>query len=457
MEKSVSYTPRIDKIFLIIINVISGISILYYLFKIDHMLVGQDTISSVILVIFCVKFIVDLITFKIGFSSFSLILLFLPIVSLLGFGPIGEVQPLFNDRTQLIEKHFYVLAFAALFFYYVWSLLLLINQKTFKHFDAEALKYFYQGPKSLLATWIFSIIAIAASIIYLPDLPGRAYTDLSASLLPGNAWNAVVVVAYFFVLVGVKDSLLRKAALYFVPFWLLTHYARVDILGLVLIMYLIISNMKKGQWIKSKLNFKKLGLLGFGILIFSYLGIVRHSGLIIDLESILESVYLLFNYLTVQDLIYSTAAAIEVGQNYGNFHTLLNHIPQLIPSFFVDNPDGAPIVIASYIHTNFGLLLYGEYYMNYQLAGLIAAPFVTYLILFFPFIILRHLLGNFGIAVAYYLLVTATPRIMWYGYIYYLKPLVVILPVFLILYWLIFHVEKEFARKSMVKAKSLLS
>ncbi|HSI68256.1 MAG TPA: hypothetical protein VK947_12595, partial [Planococcus sp. (in: firmicutes)] len=71
MEKSVSYTPRIDKIILIIINVISGISILYYLFKFDQMLIGQDMFNTIILVIFCVKFIADLMTFKIGFASFS--------------------------------------------------------------------------------------------------------------------------------------------------------------------------------------------------------------------------------------------------------------------------------------------------------------------------------------------------------------------------------------------------
>src|SRR5690606_34339411 len=102
-------------------------------------------------------------------ATFSLMLLFLPIISLLGFAPYGEVQPFFNDRTQLIEKHFYILAFSATFFYYIWSLLLQINKKTFMHYDLKVIGFFKKHSKSLLVTWFFSAVAIASSIIYLPD------------------------------------------------------------------------------------------------------------------------------------------------------------------------------------------------------------------------------------------------------------------------------------------------
>lgn len=441
-------------VFHILINIFSGLSTLYYLVKIDQQFISGEKSHYFVLAIFAVKFIMDMITFKIGFASFSLVLLFLPVISILGFGPTGEVQPLFNGATQLIDKHFSILAFSSLFFYCIWSLLLLLNKKSFAHYDSEILKYFLGDSNSILSTWFFSCTAIVSSIIYLPDLPGpgKGYHDLSDSLLPGNAWNSVVVISYFFVLIGVKNSHIRKAALVFVPLWLLSHYARVDILGLILIMYILITNSKKGKVFKSKISFKQIALITVGILSFSYLGLVRHTGLIFDINAILDSVFILINYPTVQDVIYSSAAAIEVTQNSGNLYTLINYISQLVPSFFgLRGTEGAAHLVADAIHTNYGLLIYGEYYLNYNIIGVIAAPFLTYAVLFVPVRILKKLFGNLGSALGYYLIVTAMPRILWYGYIYYLKPLAVIVPVFIIMHLVIVSLEKELTSRPALK------
>lgn len=445
MEKNRITDEKIGKIIPVVINIIAGISLFYYLIKIDQEFVGNDIFNLIILLIFTVKFIMDLLVFKIGYASFSLMLLFLPIVSLLAFAPSGEVQPLFNDPTQLIEKHFYILAFSAIFFYFVWSILLQLTNKTFEKYDYEVLSFFSKDSGSLLATWFFSFVSIVSSIIYLPDLPGRAYQDLSESLLPGNAWNSVVAISYFFVLMGTKKSVIRNVALLFVPFWLLSHYARVDILGLVLIMYIIITNTKKGKLFIQKNKYTKLGLLAAGVLIFSYLGLVRETGLIFDASTILDSFYNLINYPTVQDLIYSTAAAFEVNQQYGNSYTLLNYIPQLVPFFSGLETAGASHIVASHIHTNYGLLVYGEYYMNYQLTGVILAPFLTFIIVFFPAYLLKKIFGKVGFALGYYMVVTTVPRVMWYGFIYYIKPMLIIVPVFIVIYLIMVNLERELA------------
>lgn len=454
MENYNEADDRFEKVLFIIVNLIVGLSVVYYLLRIDQVFDVDDPWNLFILILFFCKFLMDIYIFKIGFASFSLVLLFLPIISLLGFGPIGEVQPLFNDRTHLIEKHFYALAFGALFFYYVWSILLAITNKTYRNYDAKILSYFSGTVHSLLATWVFSAITIISSIIYLPDLPGLAYKDLSPSLLPGNAWNSVVVISYFFVLMGVKESAIRKFALFFVPIWLLTHYARVDILGLLLILYLLLTATKKLDVIKSRFSFKKAALIVGGLLVFSYLGLVRHTGLVFDTEALVESVSMLTNYPTVQDLVYSTAAAIEVTQLYGNFYTLMDYIPQLIPSFLgfeAQSPEAGHLV-ASLIHTNYGLFVYGEFYLNFEVMGLVVAPFVTYLVIFLPALILRKLLGNFGASLGYYWIVLTIARVFWYGYIYYIKPLVIILPVFIILYLIIASFEKDLVNKSPVKS-----
>ncbi|MFD1031305.1 hypothetical protein [Metaplanococcus flavidus] len=436
---------KIVKIIPILINVLAGISLFYYLVKIDQQFVKDDIFNVIILIIFTVKFTMDLLIFKIGYASFSLMLLFLPIVSLLGFAPHGEVQPLFNDPTQLIEKHFYILAFSALFFYFVWSLLLLITKKSFAQYDFKVLSFFSGASGSRLSTWFFSIVSIAAAIIYLPDIPGKAYQDLSESLLPGNAWNSVVAISYFFVLIGSRNSSIRNIALVFVPFWLLSHYARVDILGLILIMYIIITNTKKGKLFIQTNKFRKIGILAVGVLIFSYLGLVRETGLIFDASAILDSFYNLVNYPTVQDLIYSTAAAIEVNQQYGNTYTLVNYIPQLVPFFSGLETAGASHIVASNIHTNYGLLVYGEYYMNYQVIGILIAPFLTFFIVFFPAYLLTKIFGGIGFALGYYMVVTTVPRVMWYGFIYYIKPMLIIVPIFIVIYLIIVNFEKELA------------
>ncbi|TWT07125.1 hypothetical protein FQV26_04750 [Planococcus sp. CPCC 101016] len=453
MEKHIEADDRFERILFIIVNLLTGISVIYYLLRAGQVFNANDPWNLFILIIFSFKFIMDIYIFKIGFATFSLVLLFLPIVSILGFGPIGEVQPLFNDRTHLIEKHFYTLAFGALFFYYIWSVLLWLTNKTYRNYDAKMLALYSGTVKSLLATWIFSALAIVSSIIYLPDLPGKAYHDMSPSLLPGNAWNSVVVISYFFVLMGVKGSAIRKFALLFVPFWLLSHYARVDILGLLLILYLLLTVTKKAGVIKSKFSFKKAALIAGGLLVFSYLGLVRHSGLVFDMEAILDSVSILINYPTVQDLVYSTAAAIEVTHTYTNYYTLIDYIPQLIPSFFgieAQSPQAAHLV-ASLIHTNYGLFVYGEYYLNFEIIGLIMAPFMTYAVIFVPALLLKKVFGNFGMALGYYWIVLTIARVFWYGYIYYIKPLVIIMPIFIIMYLIIASFEKELMDKPALK------
>ena len=453
MEKHIEADDRFERILFIIVNLLTGISLIYYLLRAGQAFDANDPWNLFILILFSFKFIMDIYIFKVGFATFSLVLLFLPIISILGFGPIGEVQPLFNDRTHLIEKHFYTLAFGALFFYYIWSILLWLTNKTYRNYDAKILALYSGTVKSLLATWVFSALAIVSSIIYLPDLPGGAYHEMSPSLLPGNAWNSVVVISYFFVLMGVKGSAIRKFALLFVPFWLLSHYARVDILGLLLILYLLMTATKKAGVLKSRFSFKKVALIGGGLLVFSYLGLVRHSGLIFDAEAILDSVSILINYPTVQDLVYSTAAAIEVTHTYSNYYTLIDYIPQLIPSFFgieAQSPQAAHLV-ASLIHTNYGLFVYGEYYLNFEILGLIAAPFVTYAVIFVPAALLKKFFGNFGMALGYYWIVLTIARVFWYGYIYYIKPLIIIMPIFIIMYLVISSFEKELVEKPALK------
>ncbi|MDQ0428875.1 hypothetical protein QOZ98_001702 [Planomicrobium stackebrandtii] len=454
MEKHIEADDRFEKVLFIIVNLLTGISVIYYLLQAGKVFNTDDPWNLFILIIFSFKFIMDIYVFKVGFASFSLVLLFLPIISILGFGPVGEVQALFNDRTHLIEKHFYTLAFGALFFYYIWSILLWMTNKTYRNYDAKILTFYSGKVHSLLATWFFSALAIVSSIIYLPDLPGKAYHDLSPSLLPGNAWNSVVVISYFFVLMGVKGSTIRKFAILFVPFWLLSHYARVDILGLLLILYLLLTATKRAGVIKSKFSFKKAALIAGGLLVFSYLGLVRHSGLIFDVEAILDSVFILINYPTVQDLVYSTAAAIEVTHTYGNYYTLIDYIPQLIPSFFgieAQSPQAAHLV-ASLIHTNYGLFVFGEYYLNYEIMGLILAPFATYAIIFVPAYVMKKLFGEFGMALGYYWIVLTIARVFWYGYIYYIKPLVIILPIFVIIYLVIASFEKDLVDKPALKS-----
>mgnify|MGYP004592400971 FL=1 len=74
-------------------------------------------------------------------------------------------------------------------------------------------------------------IAILSIIIAFPTMP-FSFGNRFKALLPGNAWNHFAIIALLFVLTRVREYKFVAATYIFVIGWFLSHYERVDVLGL---------------------------------------------------------------------------------------------------------------------------------------------------------------------------------------------------------------------------------
>ena len=84
--------------------------------------------------------IVDLSLLGIGFASYSLIFIYLPIVSLGIYGPLHLVQPVLNGPTGYIDRYFLFLFTGLIYFFFVWSILLVTRHKGYSGFDNQMIK-----------------------------------------------------------------------------------------------------------------------------------------------------------------------------------------------------------------------------------------------------------------------------------------------------------------------------
>ena len=276
--------------------------------------------------------------------------------------------------------------------------------------------------------FICCITAIAFSIVAFPSLNFTFGSGVRFnSLLPGNAWNHVVVISLIMILPNLKDNKLVKLTYLFCIFWFLIHSERVDMIGVIFLVFVYFSNKIDIKKLNKKLkNINKIILLILIVLVFVIIGEVR-SGRKIDLS---------FEYLCNKILIQNTAADVGYvynvsiietennGYNYGE--TYLNYIYEIIP-FIKSNYDAS-----SYLRSNYstagGIFILSEPYMAFGLIGVIIFAIIEFIILN---IILKKD-GNYTYYIYLYLL--ATPfRVCWYGLVYIEKGIIYIIPLMLIL------------------------
>lgn len=455
MKKSIEHSNSIVDIFQYIFMVIGIFPLTVLFLKVDTQInLSTEKYFIIILILYIFfKFILDLFTFGPGLTSYSLLFLFTPVVSLLIYGPKNEVATIFNANTGLINEHFHTILFGCIYFYYVWSYLFYFSQKKFKKFDMEIIPLFKQIKGNNLSTYFFAVIALLASIIYKPTIPGQSYISLREvdPLIPGSGWNLVVVMAYFFTLIGNEKNIVRNIVLVIVPVWLIINYARVDIMGIFLF-YLLFTIYRrklylKNNWFMDKNIAGKFLVLGIIVIVFSYIGIVRNEGFHLSSDSLLRALSLTFNYPTVQDLIYSFAATVEVEDLFGTTSTIFWYFIKVIPSYFIAFPEDASKYVQSMIFTNYGMHISSEFYLNFGVWGIIISPFMFYIMIFAPMKVMKKLFGPLGITISYYLLVMSTSRIYWYGYIYYIKPYFTIIPIFIVIHLFLCSIEKKLIMK----------
>ena len=92
--------------------------------------------------------------------------------------------------------------------------------------------------QSMILLYLSFPFSSTFSIVKFPSFGGERFN----SLLPGESWNHLVLVSLVFLAFYMKKSHVAKFAFLFSVGWFLAHGERVDMLGYMIFLFLIIYN-----------------------------------------------------------------------------------------------------------------------------------------------------------------------------------------------------------------------
>lgn len=302
---------------------------------------------------------------------------------------------------------------------YLWIKLTNILQK-----EKEILKNnVYIGK---ISTYILCILAIATSIIAFPGLPfDKEYTfNRFSGLLPGNAWNHIAIVALLFLLPNFRKKNVVKLTYLFVIFWFLSHYERVDVIGLILFCFIYVMVKKYKIDIKTYVGIGLIGVMTFFCMI--YIGEARvNNSNNMSLSDIFRKV-LVQN--TAADVGYVFNSSIEFVKNEELLKgkTYSTYILKLVP--FLDSDLRCDKILNKMYAAPGGEFILSEPIMNFGFFGVI----VFQIIEFFIYTIILSKNTNYRFFLYSFLMMTVF-RTTWYGWIYIEKAVVYFIPIMYVL------------------------
>ncbi len=327
------------------------------------------------------------------------------------------------------------LIYNIIMFFYISNTDILSREEEMQKHNAKESKVF---------STICALIAIIFSIIAFPNLNFSFESSTRFnSLLPGNAWNHVVVIALIFAIPNFKDSKMVKFSYVFCITWFLLHSERVDVLGLVIAL-LIILMINRKDMVKKIFAIKNLKYYIIGIivvLLLVYIGEYRAGNKNIDFETMFRKVLVQntaadVGYVYNSSILYTESHGFEYGKTY------LLYLIKLIPFISTDIYD-ASIILQKEYYTAGGILNLSEPYMNFGIIGVIIFAIVELTLI--NLIIRRKRNYNFFL---YIFLLATVFRVTWYGLMYIEKGVVYIIPIMYVLYILIEKNLKRFTNNN---------
>lgn len=267
---------------------------------------------------------------------------------------------------------------------------------------------------------ICCLAAICSVVIAFPRIPFQGFGSARfEALLPGHFWNHLCIVFLIVLLPMLKGN--RKILVTYVicVFWFLSHYERVDVIGLIcgIIVYFAI---QKNLSINSK-TILKYGIMIIGILIvLVYLGEVRVGSEISGLDNLIQKIV---NQNTASDIAYVYHSSVQYTKQYGFLHgqTYLTYLQNLIP--LTDSDYRAGEIIKSIYSTPGGEFILTEPLINFGTIGVIVIPCI-YLLILNKLISKPHIYRF----ILYLFLLCCSYRIIWYGLLYIETGVVFLIP-----------------------------
>lgn len=327
-----------------------------------------------------------------------------------------------------ISDNLYYTEMNIIIFIYNFFMLIWLNNTTILELEKKQFNNKFELPK--FAEYLFVGIAVLATIIALPTLPFQDNYDRFNAFLPGKAWNHVAMIALIFLMPNLKKSKLVKIVYIFVLFWFVSHYERVDAIGVILLIIVTLFQQYERK-IKLK-NVAALLIIGLAILfIMNAIGEIRAGNNPIDVGNLVKK---LFVQNTSCDVAYVFNSAIEY--RYSNplllGSTYKAYLTKAIP--LLQTTETTDMILKEKYDTAGGDFFLDEPLMNFGMLGVIAYPIIE--ILIYYAILKKQSKYRFFL---WSFLIMTVFRTTWYGLYYIEKGILYIIP---IMYFILYFIER---------------
>ena len=396
------------------IYIIAFLSLIFLFVDLSNVLFAL-LLSSLIFVLFTARV-----------SIFSVVSIFItyvgfPVFFLENFG--YNVGIIGNKTIPLFESEIY---FALILF----NIAVYFLCSKSKILDRENALYKMELNASKLFVYLCSAVVVIFTIIKFPTFGGERFN----SLLPGESWNHFVIVGLVFLLFFLDKSWIARIAFLFSAIWFLLHGERVDMLGYFILLFLFYVKRKSITFTGKKIAiFSIIGVFSFWLLIV--IGALR-SGIDIDVKSLSMSVFV---QPTAADIAYLINSSIYFTKTQPLFYgyTYLMNLTALIP--LLDNPYLAQNILTNNYNAPGGEFYFSEAMLNFgYFAGMLFSVMVFIIVVLFIFKSKSKYLK-----IATLFLISAMPRIIWYGKHYVISGLTLFIPSLLIADYIIKRILKE--------------
>lgn len=269
-------------------------------------------------------------------------------------------------------------------------------------------------------------IAVLSIIIAFPTMP-FSFGNRFKALLPGNAWNHFAIIALLFVLTRVREYKFVAATYIFVIGWFLSHYERVDVLGLfiAILTVSIAKNIGKKENLIQIIKIAIICLIVFFVM--SFLGEARAQSSF-DISDMVKK-FLKQN--TASDVAYMYNIAIDYIKHNDLLlgKSFLRYFIEIIPVFDGSRLETTNILSGVYHSVPGGSFVLNEPLMNFGLWGVIIIPNIY---IFLMYNLIRKV--NVYRYIVYLFLLTTVFRYLWYGMGYIETGMIWIIPILYAMY-----------------------
>lgn len=207
------------------------IAILYWLFETPNIIFLGNLI---VLLLILIKAKFSYFSIKVLVINYALMAVFFQYNTGRSYG-ILEISPL--------ELHYLKMNL----FIYIYNIITYLWVSSTKILEKESKLLEEDYQVGTISTYFCCLMAILTAIIAFPGMPfDPKYLDNRfIGLVQGSAWNHLSIVCLLFVLPKFKKSNLVKITYLFIVFWFISHYERVDIIGILLLSLIYILVRKK--------------------------------------------------------------------------------------------------------------------------------------------------------------------------------------------------------------------